>query len=76
MGTIQLAEHLYSVGVPQSGLRIFDIIMPAPYGTSYNAYLLTGEKNVLVETVHATIGTSTAPTLSRCSLWRRSTTWS
>lgn len=53
MGTIQLAEHLYSVGVLNPGLRIFDIIMPAPYGTSYNAYLLTGEKNVLIETVHA-----------------------
>lgn len=53
MGTIQLAERLYSVGVLNPGLRIFDIIMPAPYGTSYNAYLLTGEKNVLVETVHA-----------------------
>ena len=26
--------------------------MTSPYGTSYNAYLLTGEKNVLVETVH------------------------
>lgn len=53
MGTIQLAEHLYSVGVLNPGLRIFDIIMPAPYGTSCNAYLLTGEKNVLIETVHA-----------------------
>lgn len=53
MSALQLGEHLYSVGVLDPGLRIFDIIMPAPYGTSYNAYLLTGEKNVLVETVHA-----------------------
>jgi flavorubredoxin len=34
-------------------MRVFDIVMPAEYGTSYNAYLLTGEKNVLIETVHA-----------------------
>lgn len=27
--------------------------MEAKYGTSYNAYLVTGQKNVLVETVHA-----------------------
>lgn len=27
--------------------------MKTEYGTSYNAYLLTGEKNVLIETVHA-----------------------
>ena len=27
--------------------------MEARYGTSYNAYLITGEKNVLVETVEA-----------------------
>lgn len=53
MGTIQLSQNLYSVGVLNPSLRIFDIVMPSPYGTSYNAYLLTGEKNVLVETVHA-----------------------
>lgn len=26
--------------------------MEARYGTSYNAFLITGEKNVLVDTVH------------------------
>ena len=44
MGTIQLAERLYSVGVLNPGLRIFDIIMPAPYGTSYNAYAPTSSR--------------------------------
>lgn len=52
MGSIKLKENLYSVGVLNPGLRVFDIIMASPYGTSYNAYLLTGEKNALVETVH------------------------
>ena len=52
MGTIKLKENVYSVGVLNPGLRVFDIIMTSPYGTSYNAYLLTGEKNALIETVH------------------------
>mgnify|MGYP002796874790 FL=1 len=53
MPAIQLGSHLYSVGVANPALRVFDIVMDAPYGTTYNAWLLTGEKNVLIETVHA-----------------------
>lgn len=53
MATKKLADHIYSVGVLNPGLRVFDIIMESPYGSSYNAYLITGEKNVLIETVHA-----------------------
>lgn len=52
MGTLKLKENLYSVGVLNPGLRVFDIVMTSPYGTSYNSYLLTGEKNALIETVH------------------------
>ncbi|MEG0765287.1 MAG: FprA family A-type flavoprotein [Pseudoflavonifractor sp.] len=53
MAAICLGKQLYSVGVLNPGLRVFDIVLPSPYGTSYNAYLLTGPKNVLIETVHA-----------------------
>ncbi|WP_085833890.1 FprA family A-type flavoprotein [Clostridium merdae] len=53
MATKKLADHIYSVGVLNPGLRVFDIIMDSPYGSSYNAYLVTGQKNVLIETVHA-----------------------
>ena len=53
MSAIKLREGIWSVGVLNPALRVFDIVMEAKYGTSYNAYLLTGEKNVLVETVHA-----------------------
>ena len=49
----RIAEGLYAVGAINPTLRVFDIIMPTAYGTTYNAYLLTGEKNVLIETVHA-----------------------
>lgn len=51
MSIKKLTETVYSVGVLNPGMRIFDIIMHAEYGTSYNAYLITGEKNVLVDTV-------------------------
>ncbi|MCI8526811.1 MAG: FprA family A-type flavoprotein [Oscillospiraceae bacterium] len=53
MGAIKLREGIWSVGVLNPALRVFDIVMEAKYGTSYNSYLLTGEKNVLIETVHA-----------------------
>lgn len=53
MGAIELRNGVWSVGVLNPSLRLFDIVMEARYGTSYNAYLLTGEKNVLIETVHA-----------------------
>ena len=52
MSAIKLKENLWSVGVLNPSLRVFDIVMESKYGTSYNAYLLTGEKNVLIETVH------------------------
>ncbi|MDP3058388.1 MAG: FprA family A-type flavoprotein, partial [bacterium] len=33
--------------------RIFDIVMPTEYGTTYNSYLIRGEKAALIEAVHA-----------------------
>lgn len=48
---LQLRENLYSVGVQDEKLRVFDIIMNTPYGTSYNAFVLKGsEKTALIET--------------------------
>ncbi len=52
MAAQKLCENLYSVGVMNPALRVFDIVMTARYGTTYNAYLIRGEKTVLVETVH------------------------
>lgn len=52
MSAIKLTNHVYSVGVLNPGLRVFDIIMESKYGTSYNAFLIKGEKNVLIDTVH------------------------
>lgn len=52
MSAFKLSDHVYAVGVMNPSLRVFDIVMESRYGTSYNAYLITGEKNVLIETVH------------------------
>lgn len=49
---LKLRESIYHVGAINPNMRIFDIIMKTEYGTTYNSYLVTGEKNVLIETVH------------------------
>ena len=52
MGALQAMENIYSVGVLDKNLRVFDIIMTTEHGTTYNAYLIRGQtKTVLVEAV-------------------------
>lgn len=47
----EILDNIYSVGVQNPTLEVFDIIMKTPHGTSYNAYLVRGEsKSALVET--------------------------
>ncbi|MGL5541531.1 MAG: MBL fold metallo-hydrolase, partial [Erysipelotrichaceae bacterium] len=51
MEAVQLRENLHWVGVQDPNLRVFDIIMVSPYGTSYNSYVIKGNgKTALVET--------------------------
>ncbi|MDI9521161.1 MAG: FprA family A-type flavoprotein [Bacillota bacterium] len=48
---MELKHQIYSVGVQNPELEVFDIIMKTPRGTSYNSYLIKGsEKTALVET--------------------------
>ncbi len=48
----KIKDSLYWVGALDPDLRVFDIIMYTPYGTSYNSYVIKGsEKVALVETV-------------------------
>ncbi len=49
---LKLKDNIYYVGAINPNLRVFDIIMKTDYGTTYNAYLVKGEKTALVETVH------------------------
>lgn len=52
MGVKKITDHVYAVGVLNPTLRKFDIVMETKFGTSYNAYLVMGEKKALIETVH------------------------
>ena len=52
--TYKIAENVWFVGVKNPSLRVFDIIMRAEYGTSYNAYIVKGEKTALIECAHET----------------------
>lgn len=52
MKSLEIKNNLYWVGALDPNLRVFDIIMHTPYGTSYNSYVLKGsEKTAIFETV-------------------------
>lgn len=51
MSSIRLSDNVYWVGVKDPELEIFDIIMPLKHGTTYNSYLIKGEKVALIDTV-------------------------
>jgi len=47
----RVKEGVWWVGAEDKDLRIFDIVIPTAYGTTYNSYLIKGEKIALVEGV-------------------------
>lgn len=52
MKSYKIREDLIWVGALDPKLRVFDIIMNTPYGTTYNSYVVkSNEKTVLFETV-------------------------
>ena len=51
MDVKKIKDGIYWVGVQDPGLRIFDIEMYTPYGTSYNSYIVKGQTGTaLIET--------------------------
>jgi len=49
-----VADNVYEVGVIDWDRKLFDELIPLPYGTSYNAYLVRGsEKIALIDTVNS-----------------------
>lgn len=51
--TVEITPGIIWVGVEDWQRRVFDALIPLPYGTSYNAYLVAGqEKAALIDTVH------------------------
>lgn len=54
MRPVKIAEGVHWVGALDPQLRIFDIIMKADHGTTYNSYLIVGgDKVAVVDTVKA-----------------------
>ena len=52
MKSLELKKDIHWVGALDPNLRVFDIIMYTPYGTSYNSYVVKGnEKTAVFETV-------------------------
>ncbi|HBV96562.1 MAG: lactamase [Peptococcaceae bacterium BICA1-7] len=51
MKAVAIKDGVYWVGAKNPDLRVFDIVMTTECGTTYNAYLVVGEKVALVETV-------------------------
>lgn len=51
MSNLNLKDNIFSVGVRNPDLRVFDIIMNTRKGTTYNAYLINDEKVALIDTV-------------------------
>ena len=49
---MEIRPNIFSCGVQDPQLRVFDIIMSTPHGTSYNAFIVKGEeKTALIEAV-------------------------
>ena len=48
--SFEIVPNVYSVGVKHPELAKFDIVVPTP-GTTYNSYLVVGEKIALIDTV-------------------------
>ena len=42
MAAIKITDNVFSVGVQNPDLEIFDIVMPTRFGTSYNSFLVKG----------------------------------
>lgn len=52
MKALEVKKDIYWVGSFDPDLRIFDVIMYTPYGTTYNSYVVKGsEKTAIFETV-------------------------
>ncbi len=46
-------EDIYWLGVHDPKLGAFEVVLPTPWGTTYNSYLIMASKPTLVETVEA-----------------------
>ena len=50
---VKIKEDVYWIGSLDPDLATFDIVIPTEYGTTYNSYLVRGEKIAVIDTVKA-----------------------
>ncbi len=53
--TKKITDDIIWLGASDRRLALFENIYPVPLGVSYNAYLIRGEKNVLMDTVDRSV---------------------
>ncbi|HAH86074.1 MAG TPA: hypothetical protein DCL60_01735, partial [Armatimonadetes bacterium] len=46
---MKIKDGIYWIGTLNPTLRTFDVIMNTEYGTTYNSYLITDEKTVIID---------------------------
>ncbi|MHA1167915.1 MAG: FprA family A-type flavoprotein [Candidatus Hodarchaeales archaeon] len=51
MEVAKIADKIFWIGVNDRNTDLFEGMWPIPDGVSYNSYLLTGEKNILIDLV-------------------------
>jgi flavorubredoxin len=51
MKTVDVNKNIRWLGVKDAGAQSFEAVLPTPWGTTYNSYLISAEKPTLVETV-------------------------
>lgn len=49
---VEISDRVYWVGVKDWNRKLFDSLIPLPQGTTYNAYLIRGEKAAIIDTVN------------------------
>jgi flavorubredoxin len=51
--TVEICPNIFWVGVEDWNRKVFDALIPLPYGTSYNSYLIVGKNKIaLIDTVN------------------------
>ena len=49
MGSENIKNNIFSIGVKDAQLRIFDIIMETKRGTTYNSFVINDEKVAIID---------------------------
>jgi flavorubredoxin len=54
MKPVLVKDDIYWLGVHDPRFDAFEVVLPTPWGTTYNSYLIMAEKPALIETVKVT----------------------